>query len=132
MFDGAGWFVGGAIVLFAVAILGLLLGLQAPDHVLWTGQQVVGTEQGGIVLYHWHGESYSFAVPGFGSSKAVSVYFDPSDPSQAMTDSVTDRVLAALFTLGPVTGAVVLLVAGGTRRYRWEREKFKRAREFTL
>lgn len=131
-FDGAGWFVGGAVVLLVFALLGVLLELQSPDRVQWTGQQVVGTEQGGIVTYWWHGQSYSLDVPGYGSSKAVIVYLDPADPSQAMVDNVFDQVLAALFILGPVAGAVVLLVVGGTRNYRWERRKFKRAREFRL
>ena len=131
-FDGAGWFVGGAVVLFAVALVALLVGLQSPDHVLWTGQQVVGTEQGGIVTYRWDGQSYSLDAPGFGSSNSVSVYLDPGDPSQAMLDNVFDRVVAALLILGPAAGAVVLLVIGGTRNYRWKRRKFKRAREFRL
>jgi hypothetical protein len=131
-FDGAGWFVGGAVVLFAVALVALLVGLQSPDHILWTGQQVVGTEQGGIVTYRWDGQSYSLDAPGFGSSKAVSVYLDPGDPSQAMLDNVFDRVVAALLVLGPTAGAVALLVIGGTRNYRWKRRKFKLAREFRL
>jgi hypothetical protein len=131
-FDGAGWFVGGAVVLVVFALLAALLMLQTADRVLWTGQQVVGTEQRGIVTYWWHGQSYSLDVPGFGSSKNVSVYLDPADPSQARIDNVFPRVLAGLFVLGPITGAVVLLVAGGTRNYRWERRKLKRAREFRL
>ena len=131
-FDGAGWFVGGAVVLLVFALLAALLGLQSPQRVLWTGQQVTGTEQGGIVSYRWHGQSYSLDVSGFGSSNAVSVYLDPADPSQAMTDNVVDRVLAGVLILGPVAGAVLLLVAGGTRNYRWQRRKFKRAREFRL
>jgi hypothetical protein len=131
-FDGAGWFVGGAVVLLVFALLVLLVGLQSPDRVLWTGQRVTGSEQGGIVTYPWHGQSYSLDAPGFGSAKAVSVYLDPADPSQAMTDNVVDRVVAGVLILGPVTGALVLLVAGGTRNYRWERRKLKRAREFRL
>jgi len=131
-FDGAGWFVGGAVVLVVFALLVVLLGLQSKDRVLWTGQQVTGTEQGGIVYYRWHGQSYSLDVQGNGSSDAVSVYFDPADPSQAMTDSVFGRVVAAVLVLGPVTGALALLVLGGTRNYRWERRKLKRAREFRL
>ncbi len=129
-FDGAGWFVGGAVVLLVFALLAVLVELQSPDRVLWTGQQVVGTEQGGIVTYRWDGQSYSLDVPGYGSSKAVSVYLNPGDPSQAMADNVFDRVVAALLVLGPAAGAVVLLVIGGTRNYRWSRRKIKRAREF--
>ena len=131
-FDGAGWFVGAAVVLLVFALLAVLVGLQSSDSLLWTGQQVTGTEQRGLVYYRWQGQSYSLDVPGFGSSKAVSVYFKPGDPSQAIVDSVLDRVMAGLLVLGPVAGAVVLLVIGGTRNYRWQRRKFKLAREFRL
>jgi hypothetical protein len=131
-FDGAGWFVGAAIVLLAFALLAALAGLQSQDSLLWTGQHVTGTEQQGLVYYRWQGQTYSLDVSGFGSSKAVSVYFNPDDPSQAMVDNVVDRVLAGLLVLGPVAGAVVLLVMGGTRNYRWQRRKLKRAREFRL
>jgi hypothetical protein len=131
-FDGAGWFVGGAVVLLVVALVAVLAGLQSPDRVLWTGQQVVGAEQGGIVTYRWDGQSYSLDAPGYGSSKAVSVYLNPGDPSQAMIDNVFDRVVVALFVLGPAAGAVALLVIGGTRNYRWFRRKLKLAREFRL
>jgi len=43
-YDGSGWFVGAAVVLVVFALLALLVGLQSLDRVLWTGQQVVGTE----------------------------------------------------------------------------------------
>jgi hypothetical protein len=131
-FDGAGWFVGAAVVLLVFALLAALAGLQSSDSILWTGQQVTGTEQQGLVYYRWQGQSYSLDVPGFGSSKAVSVYFKPGDPSQAIVESVLDRVLAGLLVLGPVAGAAALLVIGGTRNYRWQRRKLKRAREFRL
>ena len=131
-FDGAGWFVGAAVVLLVFALLAVLAGLQSSGSLLWTGQQVTGTEQQGLVYYRWQGQSYSLDVPGFGSSKAVSVYFNPGDPSQAIVDNVLGRVLAGLFVLGPVAGAVVLLVVGGTRNYRWQRRKLKLAREFKL
>jgi hypothetical protein len=131
-FDGAGWFVGAAVVLLVFALLAALAGLQSTDSILWTGQQVTGTEQQGLVYYRWQGQTYSLAVPGSGSSKAVSVYFNPGDPSQAIVDNVFDRVLAGLLILGPVAGAVALLVIGGTRNYRWQRRKLKRARDFSL
>ena len=131
-FDGAGWFVGAAVVLLVFALLAALVGLQSPDSMLWTGQQVTGTEQQGLVYYRWQGQSYSLDVPGSGSSKAVSVYLNPGDPSQAVVDNVFDRTLAGLLILGPAAGAVVLLVLGGTRNYRWQRRKLKRAREFKL
>jgi len=119
-------------VLVVFALLAALAGLQSSDSILWTGQQVTGTEQQGLVYYRWQGQSYSLDVPGSGSSKAVSVYLNPGDPSQAIVDNVLARVLAGLLVLGPTTGAVVLLVLGGTRNYRWQRRKLKRAREFRL
>ena len=131
-FDGAGWFVGAAVVLLVFALLAMLAGLQSTDSTLWTGHHVTGTEQHGLVYYRWKGQSYSLDVPGFASSKAVSVYLNPGDPSQAIVDNVLDRVLAGLLVLGPAAGAVVLLVIGGTRNYRWQRRKLKLAREFRL
>jgi hypothetical protein len=43
-YDGSGWFVAGAVVLLVFAALVLLVGLQSPDRVLWSGQRVVGAE----------------------------------------------------------------------------------------
>jgi hypothetical protein len=42
-----------------------------------------------------------------------------------MVDSVLDRTVAGVLILGPVVAAVVLLVLGGTRNYRWFRQKVK-------
>jgi hypothetical protein len=128
-FDGAGWFVGLAVALFIFALLAVLAGLQSPDKLLWTGQQVTGTEQRGLVYYTWQGQSYTLDVSGYGSSKAVSVYLDPGDPSHAVTDNVADRVIAGLLIGVPVAGGLALLAAGGTRNYRWARRNAKRARE---
>ena len=124
-YDGSGWFVGAAVVLVVFALLALLVGLQSSDRVLWTGQRVVGTEHQGIVTYWWHGQSYSLDEPGFRSARTVSVYLNPADPSNAMVDSVLDRTVAGVLILGPVVAAVVLLVLGGTRNYRWFRQKLK-------
>ena len=129
-YDGSGWFVVGAVVLLVLAALALLVGLQSPDRVLWIGQGVAGTEHYGIVYYSWHGQSYSIDAPGTGSAKAISVYLDPADPSQAMTDNIPDRLVAGLLVLGPVVAALVLLVLGGTRNYRWLRQKIKLVREY--
>ena len=128
-FDGAGWFVGLAVGLFAFAMLAALIGLQSPDSVLWTGQHVTGTEQNGLVYHRWQGQSYTIDVSGNGSLKAIGVYLDPGNPSQAMIDNIPDRVAAILLVGVPVAGGAALLVAGGTRNYRWARRRAKRARE---
>jgi hypothetical protein len=110
----------------------VLLELQSPDLLLWTGHRVVASEQGGIVSYRWHGQGYSLNASGNGSSKAVSVYLDPADPGTAMIDNVADRALVASMIGGPIAGGVVLLAVGLTRNYRWDRRKARRAREFQL
>ena len=128
-FDGAGWFVGLAAVLFAFALLAVLIGLQSTDSLRWTGQQVTGTEQQGLVYYRWQGQSYTLDIPGYGSSRTVTVYLDPGDPSHAVVDNVFDRVVAVLLVGVPVAGGVALLAAGGSRNYRWARRNARRARE---
>jgi hypothetical protein len=131
-FDGSGWFVAGAVVLLAFALLMILVELQSADLVLWTGAHVTGTERHGLVGYQWQGQSYALAVQGFGSAEHVPVYLDPGDPSHAMVDSTFDRVGISVLVLGPVAGAAALLVAGGTRKRRWARRQFRLAREFRL
>jgi hypothetical protein len=131
-FDGAGWFVGGAVVLFIFALLAVLIGFQSPDAVLWTGQRVVGTEQRGLIYYRWQGQQYTFPVNGQGNEKAVGVYLDPGNPEHAMLDSTIDRAVAILLIGVPAAAGVGLLVLGGTRNCRWARRKVKLAREFKL
>jgi len=131
-FDGAGWFVGLAAALFVFALLAVLLELQSPDLVLWTGHRVTGTEQGGIVTYRWHGQQYSLDARGFGSAPHVSVYLDPADPGSGMVDNLPDRILVSSFIGVPVAGGVALLVAGATRKSRRIRRKIRRVREFRL
>ena len=67
-----------------------------------------------------------------GPAKDVSVYLDPANPSQAMIDNIPDRVVAGgwLLIAGPVVAALVLLVVGGTRNYRWFRQKIRLVREY--
>jgi len=125
LFDGAGLFVGTAIVLLVFTVLAVILELESPDIVLWTGQRVVGTEQGGVVFYRWHGQNYAVAVPGYGSSKGVSVYLDPANPGDAMTDNAVNRATTALVVGGPFTAAVVLLAVGLSRGYRRKRREMR-------
>jgi hypothetical protein len=125
LFDGAGWFPGLAAALFVFALLAVLLELQAPDAVRWTGQRVTGTEIGGIVSYRWDGQTYSLDGQGYGSAKAVSVYLDPANPSNALIDNPFLRVLEGSLVVVPVAGGVALLVAGLTRRQRWERRQLR-------
>jgi hypothetical protein len=128
MLDGAGLYIGLAVVLFVFALIVVFLELQSPDLVQWTGHRVTGTEQGGIVFYQWHGQSYSLDAPGYGSSKAIAVYLDPANPDNAMINDWADRVFVALLIGAPIVGGVLLLVAGLTRNYRWRRRRMRRGR----
>jgi hypothetical protein len=124
--DGAGWAVGLAAVLFVFVLLVVLLDLQSPDAVLWTGHRVTGTEQGGIVSYRWQGQNYSLDVPGYGSAKAVGVYLNPGNPSDGMVNNVADRVTAASLVGVPLIAGVAVLAIGLTRRGRWRRRQMRR------
>lgn len=126
LFDGAGLFVGLAVVLFVFALIVVLGELQSPDLLLWTGRGVTGTEQGGVVLYRWQGQTYSLDAPGYGSSKAVSVYLDPGDPSDATLDNPVSRAYVILLVGVPLAAGVALLAAGLTRGYRSRRRQLRK------
>ncbi|HXZ70391.1 MAG TPA: hypothetical protein VEH31_05875 [Streptosporangiaceae bacterium] len=123
LFDGAGWFPGLAAALFVFALLAVLLELQSSDAVRWTGQRVTGTEIGGIVSYRWDGQAYSLDAPGYGSAKAIGVDLDPADPSNAVIDNTFPRLVEGSLVAVPAAAGVLLLVAGLTRRRRWERRQ---------
>jgi hypothetical protein len=124
-FDGLGLFVGPAIALFVLALLVAVLEVQSPEILLWTGHRVVGTEQGGIVLYRWHGQGYSLDAPGYRSAQAVSVYLDPGDGSNAMIDNLADRALVGFLVGGPVIAGVALIATGLIRRSRSRRRRVR-------
>jgi hypothetical protein len=121
LMDGAGWSVGAAAVLLLFALLAGLVVAQSPQIVLWTGQHATGYERGGLVFFRYSGRTYSVDVPGYGSASAVSVYFDPADPSTAMADNLADRAFTGGLVGGPVVAAALVLAIGLTRKRRWAR-----------
>ena len=123
MLVGAGWSVGLAAALFVFALLFVLLDLQAPEGVLWTGHHVVATEQHGLATFRWQGQAYTVDVPGSGSGQAVDIYFNPGDPSGAMADNLADRAFAGLLAGVPVIVGVGVLLAGLSRKRRWARRR---------
>ena len=125
IFDGAGWFLALGAACFVFALLAVVLEFLSPNIVEWTGQQITGSEQGGIVYYQWHGQSYTVDGPGNGSQKAITVYLDPGNPSHAMVNDVSDRIEAGMLVAFPAALGLTFLIVGGTRNYRWSR----RARE---
>ena len=113
--------MGLAAALFAFALLFLALDFQSPQIVLWTGQRAVGTEQNGLVTFYWKHHAYTATTPGTGSAKAVSVYFPPGNPSDAIAESLPDRLTAVALFAVPVAAGVALLTIGLTRKRRWTR-----------
>jgi hypothetical protein len=128
LLDGAVWSLGLAAALFTVALLAGFLVAQSPEAVLWTGHHTVGTEQDGLVVFRYQGHNYPVPVPGYGSAKAVSVYFDPGNPSDAMADNVTDRLTTGLLVGGPLAAGVTVLIIGLTRKKRWARRQRRQGR----
>ena len=125
-FDGAGWYLAIAGALLVVALIGVFGSLQV-DGLMWTGQQVTGTERNGIVYYTWQGQSYTVDDPhSTGSAAKVSVYLSPANPAGAILDNPTDRLITEIMVIGPVAIATALVVLGGTRNYRWARRNRKR------
>lgn len=82
----------------------------------WTGTSVIGHEQHGLVYYSWRGESYTLAVPGFGSKPRYAVVFDRSDPSNAERDSLATRIADIALVGGPLALATAALGWGLLRR----------------
>jgi hypothetical protein len=130
LLDGAGWSVGLAAALFAFALVAALLVAQSPEAVLWTGQHTVGTESDGLVVFRYQGQDYSVPVPGSGSARSVSVYFDPGNPSDAMADTLTHRLTSGLLVGVPVAAGVIVLIIGLTRKKRWARRQRRQRAEF--
>jgi hypothetical protein len=119
--DGLGWYVGTAGVLLTFALLWFLLILQSSnDRLLWLGSRVIGQRSEGTISYEWHGQSYLIAAPGAADDPHVAVYLDPSNPSKAITNSVTTRVLDASVTLLPAAAAMGVVTLGVVRRRRRE------------
>jgi hypothetical protein len=125
-FDGAGWFLAGAGLLFFVALLFALLALQSASALMWTGQAVTGTEQQGIAYYNWKGQSYTLDAPDSGSASRVTVYINPGDPTDGIVYRTSDRVATIALVGGPALAGVALIILGGTRNYRWKRRNATR------
>jgi hypothetical protein len=117
--DGLGGYLGIAGVLLGFALLCFLLLIQSSsDRLLWLGDRVVGKQSQGTISYTWHGESHLIAVPGAPDKPRVAVYLDPSNPDNAITNSVTTRILDAGLTVLPASVGVVIVLLGVLRRRR--------------
>jgi hypothetical protein len=116
-FTGLSYYVAAACVCLMFALLGFFAVRLSPDDMLlWTGTKVVGYEQGGIVFYHWHDRQYTLDVPGYASHPSVTVYLNPADPPDAVTDSLGNRVLDGMYTVVPAALGIMIVAIGVWRR----------------
>jgi hypothetical protein len=129
-FDGIGGYVIVAGLLLFFSVLGLLVEVQSPDKVLWTGTKVVGSEQGGIVLYDFRGHQYSLDGDGVDTRAHIDVYLNPSDPSSAELNSVVNRVIDLGFTIIPFTLSLLVMLAGLYHRRAIDKVRIREVREY--
>ena len=101
-----------AIALLVMGVVAVLVEVQSPSGVYWTGDRVSGVSEGGIVYYRYGGAPYTIgddhrsardtrAVP-------VSVFVDPAEPTQARVDSAARWLDGAFVGVWFVAAAAVV------------------------
>jgi hypothetical protein len=118
MLDGAGWSVGLAI---ALAPLFLALDVQVPRHraVDWSARRRNRAKRPGHLLVAPPRLYRHDARVRVGEGRER--LFPPGDPSDAIADSLPDRLTAVALFAVPVAAGLALLAAGLTRKRRWAR-----------
>jgi hypothetical protein len=128
MFGGMSAFVAGAGVLCLIGALSVLLEVQSPSFVQWSGIKVHATTQGGIAYYTYQGQSYAIdnrhASVSDQRKVPTTVWLkrsDPTDSTSAYVENAYNRWVDFGFTVGWFILAFGLLAAGfirGRLRYR--------------
>ncbi|GAB2584139.1 hypothetical protein [Microlunatus antarcticus] len=106
-----------AVVLIVLGVLCVLVELQSPSLVYWTGERVTGTNDGGIVFYSVDGQDRTLNDPREAPVRPepTVVYADPEDGSRDRLAGV-GKAFDAVFVLTPFVGAGAVLVVGVVRR----------------
>ena len=117
-------FLPGVAVLLLVGALSVVLVLEDPASVLWTGIPVHGYSSGGLAYYRYGGVEYTVdnthQDPSVTTRVPTTVYLDraaPDDTSRARIDGPTRWFIGA-FVLVWFVAAGSLLVVGYARRLR--------------
>jgi hypothetical protein len=112
----------GAAVLLVLGVLCVLVELQSPSIIQWTGQRVLGTDEGGIAYYAVGGQERTLDVRGKPPAHPVpvTVYADPDDASRDQVSGPA-KWLDATLVLAPFLAAGIVLAAGVGRRGRLRR-----------
>ena len=116
-----------AALFLVVGVLCLLVEVQSPSLVYWTGERVAATNDGGIIYYTVGGENRTLNDPREPPPHPVpaTVYADPDDASRDRPAGLA-RAVDAVFVLGPFVAAGVLIVVGLVRRRRIRRRNAAR------
>jgi hypothetical protein len=111
-----------AAVLGVIGVLCLLVEVQSPSLIFWTGERVTGTNDGGIIYYTVEGQNRTLNDPREPPVRPVpvTVYADPDDASRDRSSNLA-RGVDAVFVLSPFVAAAAVLTAGLVRRRRIRR-----------
>ena len=108
------------LVAAGLVLIGLVfvyLESQSPSRVYWVGDTTVGTIRGGLVYYRVDGQGYTLGTEALPARPTpITVYYEPSDPSQALYYRPTRWVEGPAIAVWFVAAAVVLVVAPVRRR----------------
>jgi hypothetical protein len=102
-----------AIALVAMGLLVLGMLAQSPTRIYWTGAQVPGTVDGGLVYYRVAGEQYTVDDTGEAPADGtrVTVFVDEGDPTQALLDRPVRWIDAGAVVVWFVAAGALLAVA---------------------
>ncbi|GAB3665132.1 hypothetical protein GCM10027596_30750 [Nocardioides korecus] len=103
--------------LVLVGLVFVYLESQSASRVYWVGDTTTGTIRDGLVYYRVDGENYTLNTTAFPARPTpITVYYESSDPSQALYYRPTRWVEGPAIAVWFVAAAVVLVVAPVRRR----------------
>lgn len=116
-----------AVGLVLLGVLCVLVQLQSPSMVCWTGDRLVGSDEGGIIFYTVDGDERTLNDPHEAppQPEPVRVCADPEDASRDRVAGLA-QVFDAAFVLTPFAAAGVVLLLGAVRRRRVRRRVAER------
>lgn len=117
LFEGTGGLSVAAAGLALVGTFFLIVILISPGSwEWWSGKEVLGSEQNGVVYYSHQGQNYSFDDVNSFRTGPRHIWFDPSNPSKAVLSVTVPQVSDTVLTAGPYLAALMFLAAGFRRR----------------
>ena len=134
---GMGPFIGAASVFAVIGFIAVLLEIQSPSFVMWSGIKVQGTTYGGLTRYTYHGELNT--IDNLQASAAdqrhvpTTVWLsrsDPEDSTKAYIESSRTRWLDFGFVVGWFVFAAAILAVGFVMRWRRHRRRIVVMGEF--